>query len=343
MGLAGAGDAEFGVPMISRDPPIHTRYRKVTMPALSPVRIDGLEGRIRERVSGLLDAVPLGEPVDIVDVFSAPLPLLTLAELLGVPPEMAPKLFEWTNAFIGEDDPEFRQSPETLKATLTEYFAFCRQLYDDRLARPNGDLVSMLISTSIDGKSLSFADFLANLVLVTVGGNETVRNTISHVIREFSATPDVWGRIRSDPGLLVGGVREMVRHASPVLHMRRTATQDTKLRGKTIKKGDKVVVWYPSGNRDPSVFTAPDELQLDRRDNRHVGFGTGQHICAGSRIAEMQLRIAFELLAARTDRIELVEPPRRLRSNFISGIKEMRVILHPVVETSTRRHEETAR
>lgn len=328
VGLAGAGDAEFGVPMISRDPPAHTRYRKVIMPALAPSRIVGLEDRIRERVQALVDAVPKDQPVDIVDLLSAPVPLLTLAELLGAPPEMCPKLFEWTNAFIGEDDPEFRQSPESMNATLTEFFAYCKDLFHDRRTNPNGDLLSKLANTEIDGRPLTVNDFLANLVLLTVGGNETIRNTTSHAIIQFAEHPEQWAHVRANPSILGLGVKEMVRHASPVLHMRRTATEDTEIAGTKIAKGDKVVMWYPSGNRDETAIQDPEAFDVTRSEVPNVGFGTGQHICAGSRIAEMQLRIVFETLAKSVTRLEVTKPPRRLRSNFISGIKELPVILH---------------
>jgi len=328
VGLTGAGSSEFGVPMISRDPPGHTRYRKVTMPALVPKRISGLEDRIRARVGALVDAVPKNQTIDIVEWLSAPVPLLTLAELLGVGPEMCPKLFEWTNAFIGEDDPEFRQSPASMAATLDEFFAFCRELFVERRANPNGDLVSMLAATEIDGAPMTVPDFLANCVLLTVGGNETIRNTTSHAIIQLAQHPEQWALVRADPGILARGVKEMVRHASPVLHMRRTATQDTVLSGTRIARGDKVVMWYPSGNRDESIVDDPDRFDLARTEIPNLGFGTGQHICAGSRIAEMQLRIVFETLAKSVNGFELSAPPRRLRSNFISGIKDLPVVLH---------------
>jgi linalool 8-monooxygenase len=329
VGLTGAGESAIGIPFISRDPPIHTRYRKFVMPALSPVRLGDIEARIRTRVEALVAEIPLGEPVDIVPLLNAPLPLLTLAELLGVSPDLWPKLYRWTNAFVGEDDPEFRQSPEAMQQVLTEFFAFAAELFDARRTAPTQDIASLLANAEIDGAPVPFGDFVGNLILVLVGGNETTRNSLSHSMMRLAEQPDAWAQVRADPGVLVNGVKEMVRHASPVLHMRRTATADTELGGKRIAKGDKVVLWYASGNRDAAVFPDPDAFDLTRGNVPHVGFGSGQHVCVGSRLAEMQLRVAFETLAKRVASFAVTAPPKRLRSNFINGLKTLEVALAP--------------
>ncbi|QNE32526.1 cytochrome P450 [Sphingomonas sp. NBWT7] len=327
VGLTGAGDSAIGIPFISRDPPIHTRYRKFVMPALSPVRLGDIEARIRTRVEALVDAIPLDQPIDIVTLLNAPLPLLTLAELLGISPDMWPKLYDWTNAFVGEDDPDFRQSPEAMQSVLGEFFAFAGELFDARRAEPTHDIASLLANAQIDGVAVPFGDFVGNLILVLVGGNETTRNSLSHSMMRFAEQPDAWNAVREDPSLLVHGVKEMVRHASPVLHMRRTATADTELGGKRIAKGDKVVLWYASGNRDAAAFTDPNTFDLTRGNISHVGFGSGQHVCVGSRLAEMQLRVAFETLAKRVASFTVTAQPVRLRSNFINGLKTLEVAL----------------
>ena len=329
VGLTGAGDSAIGIPFISRDPPIHTRYRKFVMPALAPGRLGDIEAKIRARVTALVDRIPLGEAIDIVPLLSAPLPLLTLAELLGVPPETCDDLFRWTNAFVGEDDPEFRQSPEAMQALLGEFFAFCADLFERRRAVPTGDIASLLANATIDGEPVPFRDFIGNLILVLVGGNETTRNSLSHTMATLAAQPEQWDMVRDDPSILKTGVREMVRHASPVLYMRRTATADTRLSGTAIARGDKVVLWYASGNRDEDAIHDADRFDLTRGNVQHVGFGSGQHVCVGSRLAEMQLRVAFEILSERVARFEVVRPPRRLRSNFINGLKTLDLILHP--------------
>lgn len=329
VGLTGAGDSAIGVPFISTDPPLHNQYRSVVMPALSPNRLGDIEARIHERAAALIDKIPLGEAVDIVPLLSAPLPLLTLAELLGVPSELWVELYHWTNAFVGEDDPEFRQSPEAMQQTLGEFFAFAQALFEERRAQPGPDIATLLATSEIDGEPARFTDFVANLILVLVGGNETTRNSLSHTMQAFADFPDQWDLIRADPDLLKVASAEMVRFATPVMHMRRTAVRDARIGDQDVRKGDKVVLWYSSGNRDEAVYPDAERFDVVRRGVRHVGFGYGQHVCLGSRLAEMQLRVAFRLLAERVARFEVVAPPRRFRSNFINGLKNLDVRLVP--------------
>jgi linalool 8-monooxygenase len=329
VGLTGAGDAAIGIPFISTDPPLHAQYRNIVMPALSPTRLGDIEARIRERAAALIDRIPLGEAVDVVPLLSAPLPLLTLAELLGVPAERWIELYHWTNAFVGEDDLEFRQSPEAMRQTLGAFFAFARELFDERRATPGPDIATLLAAAEIDGEPVQFRDFVANLILVLVGGNETTRNSLSHTIKAFSDFPDQWDLIRADPDLLKVASAEMVRFATPVMHMRRTAVADARIGEQEVRRGDKVVLWYSSGNRDEAVYPDADRFDVTRRGVRHVGFGYGQHVCVGSRLAEMQLRVAFRLLAERVARFEMIAPPRRFRSNFINGLKNLDVKLVP--------------
>jgi linalool 8-monooxygenase len=329
VGLTNAGESMIGIPFISHDPPIHTQYRKHIMPAVSPARLGGIEQRIRERAQKLIDAIPLGEAIDIVPLLSAPLPLLTLCELLDLPAELWTKLYHWTNAFVGEDDPDFRQSPEAMAATLTEFFAFSEDLFNQRRAQPGEDIATLLANMEVGGEPVPYRDFLGNLILVLVGANETTRNSLSHTIRAFADSPDQWQAVRDNTEVLRKGAAEMVRYASPVLHMRRTATEDTELGGTRIAKGDKVVLWYASGNRDEAVFDRPDRFDITREKIPHVGFGSGQHVCVGSRLAEMQLRVAFEILADRVTSFEITAPSRRFRSNFINGLKNLNVVLRP--------------
>jgi linalool 8-monooxygenase len=329
VGLTGAGDSAVGIPFISIDPPTHTQYRKVIMPALSPVRLGDIEARIEARVEDLLAKIPMNEALDLVPLLSAPLPLLTLAELLGVPAERWTDLYRWTNAFIGEDDPEFRQSPEAMGQIMGEFFAFAQALFEQRRANPGPDIATLLAIAEVDGQPAQFRDFVGNLILVLVGGNETTRNSLSHTIASLSDDPQQWDLLRNDPDLLKTASAEMVRHASPVIHMRRTATSDTTVGGRPVRKGDKIVLFYASGNRDETVFDRPDVFDVTRKAVQHLGFGAGQHVCVGSRLAEMQLRVAFRLLAKRVRRFEVVAPPRRFRSNFINGLKNLETRLVP--------------
>ncbi len=327
VGLTGAGASAIGVPFISRDPPTHTQYRKFIMPALSPGRLEGIEARIAERVERLFADVPLNETVDILPLLTVPLPLLTLAELLGVPSETWHDLHRWTDAFVGEDDPDFRQSPEAMAEVLGEFIGFSAALFEERRANPGPDIASLLANTEIHGQPVPLGDFVGNLILALVGGNETTRNSINHSLIAFANNPDQWDAIRADPGLLPNAVKEMVRFASPVIHMRRTATRDTDLGAKQIRKGDKVVVFYPSGNRDAAVFPDPDRFDIARPIRQHLAFGAGTHVCVGSRLAEMQLRLAFAQMARHVRRIEIMGEPRRVRSNFINGFKRLDVRL----------------
>lgn len=327
VGLTGAGEAKIGVPLISRDAPSHTQYRQFLMPALVPGRIAGIEQRVAARCAALLAEIPLDREIDLVPLLSAPLPLLTLAELLDIPAEMWRKLYDWTNAFVGEDDPDFRQSPAAMQAILGEFFAFAEDLFRRRRADPGGDIASLLANATIDGAPVSYADFLGNLILALVGANETTRNSLSHSVTAFAANPEQWDRLVADPKILPMAVREMVRWASPVFHMRRTALADTEIGGRRIAAGDKVVLWYISGNRDEAVFEDPFRFDIGRGNIQHLGFGTGAHFCLGWRLAEMQLRVAFGQLAQRVRRFELGQPSRRFRSNFINGLKDLHVTL----------------
>ena len=329
VGLTGAGESAIGIPFISRDPPSHTQYRRMIMPALTPNRIEGIEARIEARCADLIAKIPLGEPVDIVPLLSAPLPLLTLVELFDLPSALWEKLYDWTNAFVGEDDPDFRQSPEAMGATLDALVAVAPDLFETRRARPGRDIASLLANAEIDGEPIAFKEFIGNLILALVGANETTRNSLSHTMSAFAAHPDQWDRVRADPDILKTAVREMVRYASPVMHMRRTAMADVEIGGRRIAKGDKVVMWYISGNRDELVFDDPDRFDIGRPNVPHIGFGTGQHVCVGWRLAELQLRVAFRQLAERVVRFEQVGQPRRFRSNFINGLKNLDLILEP--------------
>jgi linalool 8-monooxygenase len=327
VGLTGAGESAIGIPFISVDPPDHTQYRKFIMPAVSPGRLAGIEERIRERCRTLVEAIPLDEPVDIVPLLSAPLPLLTLCELFDLPTEMWVKLYDWTNAFVGEDDPDFRQSPEAMAQILGEFMTFAGDLFAERRANPGQDLATLLATAEINGEPVSQREFTGNLILALVGANETTRNSLSHSIVAFSDNPAQWDLIRADRDLLKSAVREMVRYASPVMHMRRTSTRDTTIGDQAVRKGDKIVMWYIAANRDESVFPEPHRFDIRRGNIQHLGFGTGQHVCVGSRLAEMQLRVTFDILADRVRRFEVTNTPRRFRSNFINGLKNLDVNL----------------
>lgn len=319
--------------MISMDPPAHNGYRRMVTPGFVPRRISGMEERIRARVTRILDEMEekgkADGSVEFISSVAAVLPIEVLAELFGVPPEDGPKLFEWSNATVGEDDPELRVSDEYMRQCVTEMAHYAAGLWQQRLENPGEDLITMLAHSKIDGKEMSFPTYIGTFILLVVAGNETTRNSISGGLLALTQFPGQKQKLIDDPSLIPSAVQEIVRWVSPVLHMRRTATQDTEIRGQKIAKGDKVVMWYASANRDEDKWADPFNFDVTRYTQRHVptqiGFGAGQHFCLGSRLAELQLKVLFEELLQRFPDIEVTGPARRLRSNFISGIKEMPV------------------
>lgn len=329
--IGASGDPSlFQASMISMDPPEQVRYRRMVTPGFSPKRLRDMAGRIRQRVTDLLDRIAATGECEFVSSVAAELPIQTLAELLGVPQEDRLKLFEWSNALIGEDDPELRSSPEHMRACLQEMQEYSARLWQDRLEHPGDDLISMLAHSRIDGEPMSTQEYLTTFVLLVVAGNETTRNSISGGLVALTEFSEQRRRLIADPALIENAVSEIVRWVSPVLHMRRTATRDTEIRGQKIRAGDKVVMWYCSANRDEAVFTDPFRFDVCRpKEPAHLGFGTGQHYCLGARLAEVQLRILFEELLRRFPDIEPVGPVKRLRSNFLSGIKSMPVRFTP--------------
>ena len=329
--IGASGDPSlFQASMISLDPPEQVRYRRMVTPGFGPKRLRNMEGGIRQRVTDLLDRVADKGECDFVSSVAAELPIQTLAELFDVPQADRLKLFEWSNAAIGEDDPELRSSPEHMMACLQEMQEYSARLWQDRLEHPGDDLISMLAHSRIDGEPMSKQSYLTTFVLLVVAGNETTRNSISGGLVALTEFPEQRRWLIENPALIENAVSEIVRWVSPVLHMRRTATRDTEIRGQQIRAGDKVVMWYCSANRDEDVFTDPFRFDVSRqKEPTHLGFGTGQHYCLGARLAEVQLRILFEELLRRFPDIKPIGPVKRLRSNFLSGIKSMPVRFTP--------------
>jgi cytochrome P450 len=317
-------DPDFTLPMfIAMDPPKHDAQRKVISPIVAGQNLAALEPLIRARAGRILDELPIGEPFDWVDRVSVELTTQMLATLFDFPFEERRKLTYWSDLTTVVSD---TLTVEEVRAELMQCAFYFQNLWNVRKdAAPAGDLISMLAHGE-STRDMPLMEFLGNILLLIVGGNDTTRNSISGGLWALSQHPEAYAKVRADPSLIPGMVPEIIRWQTPVAYMRRTALQDIEFGGKRIKAGDKVVMWYVSGNRDESVIEDPHAFRLDReRPRQHLSFGFGIHRCVGNRLAEMQLRIVWEEILKRFPVIEVVEPPVRMRSAFIRGIRGLTV------------------
>ena len=312
--------------MLIMDPPRHTKLRLLVNKGFTPRMIGRLHDRIREIAATLAEqAIARGECDFVVDV-AAELPLQVIAEMMGVPHEDRHKVFEWSNRLIGSQDPEYAVSAEDAMGAATEMFLYANDLAAQKRAHPSDDIVSTLLGAEVEGERLTDLEFDMFFELLTVAGNETTRNLISHGMLALIEHPDQRRLLVEDPSLLGSAVDEMLRYASPVMYMRRTAQSDLELHGETIHRGDKVALWYIAANHDPAVFDDPHRFDVRRRPNEYLAFGGGgPHFCLGSHLAKLEITVMFEELLARMPDVELAGPVKRLRSNFINGIKHLPV------------------
>ena len=328
--MAPEGLAAVRALMLNMDPPQHTRYRRLVSTGFTPRIIAGLEPHVREITRRIVDAVASRGECDFVTEISAQLPLAVIAEMLGVPDEDRHLLFEWSNRLIGFDDPEYNTSLQDGQNAATQMFVYANQLAVERKAKPQNDLVSVLMAAEIDGERLTEGDFDGFFILLSVAGNETTRNLISGAILALIEHPEQRQRLIDDRSLMPLAVEEFLRWIAPVMYFRRTATRDTEVGGQKIRAGEKVVMYYPSANRDEDVFERADKFDIGRSPNPHLAFGGGgPHFCLGASLARLEIRCMFEELLTRLPDIELTGPPARLRSNFINGIKRMPVRYTP--------------
>jgi cholest-4-en-3-one 26-monooxygenase len=313
--------------MIDQDPPEHTRLRNLVNRGFTPKAVRMLEDHFRDVAERLIrEAVAEGE-VDFVDKVSAELPLIAIAELLGVPHEDRRKVFEWSNRMIGATDPDMSGGLDDAAAASIELYMYANELGAQRRAEPRNDLISMLVSAE-GNDQLSEHEFDLFVLLLSVAGNETTRNGISHGVLALIDHPHAYAELRADPSLIPSAVEEMLRWATPVNNFVRTATCDVELHGVQIKEGDAVCMLYASANRDEDVFTDPFTFDIHRNPNPHVTFGGGgPHFCLGFNLAKMEMRVLFEQLVAQVSTIELLGDVPKLRSSFVHGIKKLPVRL----------------
>ncbi|HPF22299.1 MAG TPA: cytochrome P450 [Hyphomonas sp.] len=325
---------DFQPPMfIAMDPPIHDIQRKAAQPAVAPSQLSELEDLIRQRVGNILDTLPVGETFNWVDRVSIELTTQMLATLFDFPFEDRHKLPFWSDVATTSDavgvagaDMEWRMKH------LTECLEAFTGLWHERAAQPRKfDFISLLAHDPETANMVNNPmELLGNLMLLIVGGNDTTRNSISGGVYFLNQFPEQYAKLKADPSLVPNMVSEIIRYQTPLAHMRRVATEDTELGGQKIRKGDKVVMWYVSGNRDEDAIDRPDEFLIDRPNaRRHVSFGFGIHRCMGNRVAEMQLRILWEEILKRFDYVEVVGEPERVLSNFVLGYTNLPVVLHP--------------
>ena len=315
---------------IAMDQPRHDEQRKGVTGAVSPRNLSKLEPLIRERVGRILDSLPVGERFDWVDTVSIELTTQMLATLFDFPFEERRKLTYWSDAatsspaLVGASN----MTEDERMAVLMECLEYFNELWRERAGGDGDDFVSMM-ARSPAFQGMDPMEYLGNLVLLIVGGNDTTRNSISGGVYALNKFPEQFDALRADPSLIPNMVSEIIRWQTPLAHMRRLAREDTQIGDKTIRAGDKVVMWYVSGNRDESVFPDADKLVIDRPNARqHVSFGYGIHRCMGNRLGEMQLKILWEELLQRFKHIEVLEEPERVHSNFVLGYTHMPVVVH---------------
>ena len=320
---------DFRLPMfIAMDPPKHDAQRKTVSPIVSPANLMNLEPIIRERAAEILDKdVPIGEEFNWVDKVSIELTTMTLATLFDFPWEDRRKLTRWSDVAttpIGENG--LVETEDQRRAELFECADYFLNLWNVRVNEPpKNDLISMLCHGE-STKNMDKMEYLGNLILLIVGGNDTTRNTISGSIYALNKNPDQYQKLRDNHALIPAMVSETIRWQTPLAYMRRTLKEDVTMRGKTMKAGEKVLMWYISGNRDEEVIADPNRYNIEReRPRQHLSFGFGIHRCVGNRLAELQLKIIWEEILKRFPRIELTGEPERVYSSFIHGYTQLPV------------------
>ena len=325
-----SAEQQASLVLINMDPPAHTRYRQLVSSGFSPRAVHAMEPEIRRRAEALvLRGLELGE-CDFVSDVAARLPLEVICDLLGIPAEDHDLVLGWSTQMVASEDPEFNSSPELVAWAQTQAFGYFDELARKRRSHPGTDLVSQLVGAEIDGERLSELELGLFCILLLIGGNETTRNTLAHAAIALTDHPDQRRRLLADPALLPTATDEMLRYSSALMQFGRTATADVQLHGETIRVGEKLQLWFTSGNRDESVFTDPDTFDVGRAPNPHLTFGGGgPHICLGASLARLEIRLMLEQLLMHAPEFVVTGPAVRLRSSSINGVKHLPVRMGP--------------
>ena len=320
--------------MLSMDPPRHRQHRALVNKAFTPRMVEGLRPRIRKMVSDIVDVVIEKGECDFVEDLAAPLPMLVICEMMGVPEEDRRRVYEVGNRMVGFDDPELQKDGKPIETdsgmeASAEMFMYAVKLRERALTSPGDDLATALVNAEINGERLSEADFNFFFLLMLIAGNETTRTVTSNGMISLLENPDQLRDLKRDISLVDSTVEEILRFSPAVHSFRRTATEDLEVHGQEIRKDDKIILWYPAANRDEDVFADPHRFDIRRSPNDHIAFGYGEHYCLGANLARMELQEIFREIVTRIDGLEMTAPARRLRSNFINGVKEMPVRFEP--------------
>ena len=316
--------------MLMMDPPQHVKFRRIVQRSFTPRYITTLDAHIRALSKQIIDRVAERGECEFVDEVAAELPLQVICEMMGVPEEDRRDIYDISNRMIGFDDPELgprdREQAQQASVGMFTHAMKVANLYRDH---PTDNLSSALLHKEVDGEKLSEIEYAAFFLLLCVAGNETTRTVTSNGMKLLIEHPDQLEMLVEDPSLIAAAVEEILRYEPAVHSFRRTATQETEIRGQKIREDDKIVMWYPSANRDEEIFEDPDRFDIKRSPNEHLSFGIGEHFCLGANLARLELNAIFDEIVPRLREPKLAGPVRRLRSNFINGVKEMPISFRP--------------
>lgn len=328
-----AAEMTEGPSMLGDDPPRHTRLRGLVSQAFTPRMVEQLEPRIYAIANTLVDDICATNECDVVGALSYPLPVIVIAEILGIPPEDRDDFKRWSDVVIAtlgsgldpddKDAPQFEGDVE--QATIEEIRAYFERIIAERRERPQNDLISGLVAAEVEGSKLNTAELYQMLILLLVAGNETTTNLIGNAIQEFMHHPDELAKVMADPAILPGAIEEVLRFSSPVQATVRRATRDVELGGKTIPEGQYIVPWLAAANRDPAIFPDPNTFDVTRTPNRHLAFGMGVHFCLGAPLARLEAKVALDVFLRRVRNFQRTDdrPLPRVPTFIMRGVREL--------------------